>query len=120
VQGGFNICEGLHAPLSFVELLQLFLLMAVPAAAAGWLRGSRMPVLRLAGTLFLGMVLLFSIFSSWLTFRWGIKADPTNCLILVDDRIAAAVLVALNVSLLATARLARSGRKPAAGSPKPG
>ena len=122
--GGFSLCDGLHAPIHLWELLALFAFWAIPVAVAGCLRGFGRLALHAAGVVLLAILVMMSMASSWLMYRWGIFVGE-SCLPVLDNRISGPLLIVLNAGLLLVARLSRSTTrqllrpKPEARGPKP-
>ena|ERR1051325_10096435 len=126
--GGLNVCDMIDGPVQWWEALVPFLVLALMAAAAGWLRGLKLWPLRAAGTVFLASILFVSLLLSTVTWRAGIMSDA-SCINTVDYRTTGAALFGLNVGVFLSARLARlrtrawvsphPGPKPEAGSREP-
>jgi hypothetical protein len=106
--GGLNFCEMIDAGIPWRAGLLFFAYLVPVVVVAGWLSGSKTGWLRAVGSVLLGVVLLVSIVMSVYSFPNGITDESCNTPI--DYRITGPSLVALNIGLFLTARLARAAR----------
>jgi hypothetical protein len=74
------------APVPWTWVAPYFAVLVPLVAGAGWLRGSRHGVVRVGGTLFLGVLMLISIVTSLAALQLRIFIGA-SCLDTVDDRV---------------------------------
>ena len=106
-----DLCTGWDGPQPVWSVVFTFAVIILLSGFMGWLRHSRWPAVRPAATLALGIVILFSIWSSLITSRNGLISDLATCQPL-GSSVELTILTVLNLAVLGAPLVAGRRRRP--------
>jgi hypothetical protein len=98
---GIDFCDWFDAPVYLEAVLVQFVVWAALVVMA--VRFSRRSANR---RVLVGVIVFLSVWSSLMTYNWGIAADRVTCATAYDDNLTLAILSGLNLLLIAAARTA--------------